>query len=414
MRSPVLAIDLFKRIVSSEVLKEIWLEAINNDDAVWVYKQTPWLKTINKNKFSSILIYKMLAVKLRITALQHVPTEAAVGSVSLRKSIEDAREHFRKAFGKAPPCYDIISRFIARFLIAGTAHFRRMSENFLNIVSRLGEWVAGDEKLLHFTGNSGDIRLVVSKPDRVGLWFYELSARLSNGRPYLLYMRMHESDPSRGRSIMTKEIVMDWANIVSRNDDQFMHNPSTILVMDSYYLTENARDELLQKELKFIAAIQGNRFKSLFEQINPKVERPGQWEGIYHRATHQLLVLHDDKALVGGGNKRKLVLTNAFERKVKRPKYKNIIPAYTAYGKMFNVCDRFNRSLHDRTWPHKHGGRDCCGDLGHQDTFAWAAIMQNVYNAFLSINNESAEDYNFQTFFLDLADDLYSEMSGFD
>ena len=35
-------------------------------------------------------------------------------------------------------------------------------------------FAAGDEKLFHFTGKSGDVRLVKSKPDQIGLWFYEI------------------------------------------------------------------------------------------------------------------------------------------------------------------------------------------------------------------------------------------------
>jgi hypothetical protein len=41
--------------------------------------------------------------------------------------------------------------------------------NYQNFVKSLGQFVAGDKKLIHFTGNSGDIRLVLSKPDRVGM-----------------------------------------------------------------------------------------------------------------------------------------------------------------------------------------------------------------------------------------------------
>jgi hypothetical protein len=52
--------------------------------------------------------------------------------------------------------------------------------------------VAGDEKLWRFTGNNY-IRLCISKPDKVGFWFYELCARLSNGLPYMLSLLMHNS-----------------------------------------------------------------------------------------------------------------------------------------------------------------------------------------------------------------------------
>ena len=36
-------------------------------------------------------------------------------------------------------------------------HYELLSNNFLSLVRTLGEAVSGDEKLLHFTGNSGHI-----------------------------------------------------------------------------------------------------------------------------------------------------------------------------------------------------------------------------------------------------------------
>ena len=41
----------------------------------------------------------------------------------------------------------------------------------------LGQYVAGDEKLFYFTGDSIIIRQVISKPDKIGLWFYELCCK---------------------------------------------------------------------------------------------------------------------------------------------------------------------------------------------------------------------------------------------
>ena len=66
------------------------------------------------------------------------------------------------------------------FLFSAT-YYNDISANFMGIIRSLGEAVAGDEKLLHFTGNSGYILLVNTKPARIGLWFYQLVACLSMG-----------------------------------------------------------------------------------------------------------------------------------------------------------------------------------------------------------------------------------------
>ena len=60
-----------------------------------------------------------------------------------------------------------------------------ISKNFTAILEKLGQYVAGDKKLYHFTGVSGNVRLVMSKPGRMGTWMYEPRARVViNGKQY--------------------------------------------------------------------------------------------------------------------------------------------------------------------------------------------------------------------------------------
>jgi hypothetical protein len=49
-------------------------------------------------------------------------------------------------------------------------------------------------EIRHFTGNNGDIRLVITKPVTVGLWFYELCAPLSSGGSFLLRTKLHQAE----------------------------------------------------------------------------------------------------------------------------------------------------------------------------------------------------------------------------
>ena len=62
----------------------------------------------------------------------------------------------------------------------------------MRIVRHLGTYIAGDEKLLRFFGESDNVRVVFSKPDRVGLWFYQLASILSSGLSYLIHLRLHD------------------------------------------------------------------------------------------------------------------------------------------------------------------------------------------------------------------------------
>ena len=90
-------------------------------------------------------------------------------------------------------------------------------------------------------------------------------------------------------------------------------------------------------------------------------------------------------------------------------KYKNIIPGYGWYQQFFEACDDFNAGLHDRTWPHKRGGRGVPGDIGRHNDFIDAAMLQNTYNAYLVINDILPSKLSFYDAMIELASDLYRE-----
>ena len=121
----------------------------------------------------------------------------------------------------------------------------------------MGNFVAGDEKLFHFTGNSGHIRLVVPKSDRIGLWFYELCAPLMGSLSFLLYFRMHVCNTLLGQELKTIEIIQEWANIIKSKGKHEEYKPSTMLCMDFYYLTQEAKENI---EVPFVAAESLPRF----------------------------------------------------------------------------------------------------------------------------------------------------------
>ena len=81
--------------------------------------------------------------------------------------------------------------FLSHFLFYNS-YLDALSNNFLRIVRHLGTNVAGDEKLSRFFGESDDVRVFFSKPDRVGLWFHQLASALSNGLTYMVHLRLHD------------------------------------------------------------------------------------------------------------------------------------------------------------------------------------------------------------------------------
>ena len=160
-------LDLFLAFYDRNLIKAIW-DAGNRDNK-WTYQLG---KTINGGKLCYILIYRFLAVIIRIIGLQNKASESRKNSRPLRYAIQEAMVHFNH-YAKKTPGRQILEHLAGNFLISNE-FFPLLSLNFQSIVSVLGQCVAGDEKLFHFTGNSSDIRMCISKPDRVGIWFYEI------------------------------------------------------------------------------------------------------------------------------------------------------------------------------------------------------------------------------------------------
>ena len=203
--------------------------------------------------------------------------------------------------------------------------------------------MAGDEKLLYFTGNSIDIRLIPAKPSRIGIWFYELCSKLRNGGQYLLYSRVHHG----GECIPVANVANNWATIIQR-----CGHPQTLLTMDYYYLHNNSKNVLQASGVKFIASFTSNKSNVITNEMKPKVKVPGDWYGIFNPETSISIVYHwcsDER--VG----QKWVVSNACSKSTCRLIGTNI-PLFDLYKITLNVCDKFNRSLHGTGWPHRKGG----------------------------------------------------------
>jgi hypothetical protein len=83
------------------------------------------------------------------------------------------------------------------------------------------------------------------------------------------------------------------------------------------------------------------------------------------------------------------------------------IPIFDLYKLTFSVCDRFNKNLCHRTWPHKKGGKSTPGAPGVQHDFMFSVLLQNVFNCYLSLNRQPPEDADFKAMCLELADNLF-------
>ena len=148
------------------------------------------------------MFYMTMAIYIRVQGNYKVPHVCHRNQRPLREAIEEARRHFTDAHPNLPAiCRHYVEKLLAHFLIDHT-YIEYLSENFQSIVRSLGESVAGDGKLFHFTGNTAYIIQVPSKPAKIGSWIYQLAATLGNGLPFMVYMRMMAVQPFLGESAL--------------------------------------------------------------------------------------------------------------------------------------------------------------------------------------------------------------------
>ena len=177
----------------------------------------------------------------------------------------------------------------------------------------------------------------------------------------------------------------------------------TILTFDSYYLCLTGRAQLLEKKIPFVASVTKERFGRLVDKVKEKVGKPGQFAGIFRpESSETFMYMWDSDKAVG----KKFALSNAFKRSPGKLA-KGSVPVYDHYKSMFNACDRYNRMLHDRKWPHKNGGRNIPGDEGHHHNFAMSCILQNTFNAYIEINSINPVEYEFKKYCVILSDKLF-------
>lgn len=262
----------------------------------------------------------------------------------------------------------------------------------------MGQWVAGDEKLFHFTGRSGILRLVPKKPDQIGIWNYELTARLTNGQSYLLYFRSHSQNAKLGDGIPVNEIVQDWATIIENKTTE----GKTLLVADCYYLDEKGRKILNEKTVPYLCGVQSNRFSILSEQASAIVRKAGDYTLLYNEERHELFVHYWFPDMNLG---KKYTLSNAYTP-LPGTTAKQYIPAIDDFAAMFATCDHFNREMHDRTWPHH---RIHCAHQMHN--FYMTCILLNVMHAHTNHYQYEKEGIEWEAFMVQLADEVYEYAS---
>jgi hypothetical protein len=408
--------SLFRKFMTPHLIRTMW-ESYPTD--TWSkgsakHPATMWQGVCNKN-----FVYVGFAVYIRIMGIQNGPKENTINHRPQRNNVQEARAHFAEKYPTASlPGIECLEILMSRFHVA-YEHYEKLSLNFQSILSDFGVLIAGDEELLKFFGQSGYIRLAPAKPDKIGLWFYELVCSLGNRKPYMLHIRLHDSELQSNFSVPASDVIKDWALCVRRHDGaaQREWNQAADLCFDAYYATNESRKYLRTMGHRYVCSVKRDNFRQLFGDWCNDVDKPGQWAGRMNELPDnydedptafretELAVFKWDRAKGVG---QKYSLSNVYFRMTRKigAHRSVLVPGYDLYKIGFNGCDQFNRELNDRKYPHRTGGSSAYGDMGHIHKFAMACIVHNIQNIFLNLREENARYVDFKLMCCDLADDL--------
>lgn len=391
--------DIFCHFLTPQLLESIWDDP---DRGPINYEQS---KPLFGGIFNIKKIYQHLAIHVRIIGQQDSPVEGDGSSRALRDAISACRKYFEENNPDDPPLgMKALEILTSKFLI-DSEHFEALSRNFQDVLSDLGQILAGDEKLLRFTGKSNDVRDIASKPDKLGLWFFELCTTFDHGASYLLHLKLWRCDSKLKVKMGVWQTAQDWARVAARHNAR-LKNPNTIVVFDSYYMTVATVNAFAKEGVMFMGSLKKSNFNDLTAMVTEKVAQAGDWAGV-HCPQSGLTLVHkwDHDANIG----KKYVLSNAFVKTRKSRDLAFSVPVYDLYKLSFNACDKYNRLLKDRKWPHRTGGNNRSGECGHHHKFAFASVLQNTFALWESFAENRAYNLSFQTKCLQLADLLYAK-----
>ncbi len=377
-------LDIFLNIVTSDVLFAAW---DSYHLCHWKYSEG----TIFGGKYNEKWLYIDFALYIFITGQQNAPKESETQENPRKTATQKAHDYLSsKGNGAKIPSVGTFDKLFGRFHLR-YQQFSAISKRFRACLRHVGRVMCGDEKLLYFTGDSGFIRLVPSKPDKIGLWFFENCVVLKGKLPFLIYARLSNANTKMDMAVPAGEVVREWADIaLSYRGDSRKSCP--ILVFDSYYMTQEGRRYLNHHKVPFIGSVPAGRCKSLVANL-PLLLQPGDTEACFSVDSKEMLVGHYDiDASVG----KKYVLSNNFRHSTFTKSQDGAIPVYEEYKVMFNTCDKFNRAFHDRLFPHRSGGHGVKGEEGHCHKYIMGCILQNVFNLYDSAHNISHKDLSFK------------------
>jgi hypothetical protein len=235
-------------------------------------------------------ILKALAIKVYIIANGR-SIDSGV-RVPLREHIQIVANVFEQQYGIVPKSGINIMEKILSNMVFDMDDEIQLRNCLKGSLTTLGEVLVCDEKLWFYSGEAdGWVRLVISKPDRVGHWFYLAAVKLSNDKFYVAYYRLHRTVSKKADeppSITVAGIGRDWLSLMAKSDSEVTH---TFFVADGYYMSEAMRDLVVANKQSAIIACPPERWPKMASLIQPQLKNAGDSAALYNEGTDEVVIL---------------------------------------------------------------------------------------------------------------------------
>lgn len=380
--------DIFMRIWSPELVRHmLWRIATQHKERLVRHHGS---QRKSQMTVSMQLCFDFFAIRTYIQGKQ-------LKKGTVRSTIAHARNALQELTGKTITGYRKLETFNGLVdMEPGSTEVLVLDKNFRSCIGTTGQVFAADEKLFRFTGRHLFVRMVKTKPSRIGIWFYQGVVILRNTLPFLMTTRAHflsEDGPSK---IVLADVIDDWTSIASKD------NNGCITVMDSYYLSREACHRLRESNKLVLAACNKNRFAAFDRMLSKEAKAPGSTKFAHNPNTGESFTYHNSIHKEIG---KKLVYSNAFEVKSgKRPNDHR--PLYDEYKVSFDGCDRFNFALTGKTWPFRAGGGGVQGFNSATFDYLFSSSLVNAHHAYLASMRGPTAHISFEYFCTELAKEL--------
>ena len=284
-------------------------------------------------------------------------------------------------------------------------HMDSLCTNFKSSLSCIGQVLACDEKLFHFTGSSGYIRIVPQKRE-IGIWIYDAVCTLKSGDHFLVYCRQSLSNKATNVSEPVSGVVAEWTNIAAQFKEKNNYI-GPVMAFDSYYGTQDVTAVCARRKVLFIASLRSDRFEELTAILRRRcapVAKPGDTQAMWNE-TKQLMYVHhwDIDVRIG----KKFALSNSFEKTRLTRSSLNVIPVYDHYDSMYRGFDQFHKGFFKKLFCHKPGGGHSSGEPGCIHKFLMGVTMQNTFNAWKNCGPQVPPEQDFHDQCVSLSDFVY-------